>query len=111
MDFDFEDCGIETISKARLEELTIYFTTRNRCEYGRDEGATNFIVERQLIVDFITDTNNEFHNEEDSSHFISYLIDTMKKRGLPEEILSLVTPEFYIYLSAEDEDKAFIIFA
>lgn len=23
MDFDFEDCGIETISKARLEELTV----------------------------------------------------------------------------------------
>lgn len=35
----------------------------------------------------------------------------MKTYDFPQELLSLVTPEFYIYLSADDEDKAFIIFA
>lgn len=111
MDFDFEDCGIETISKARLEELTIYFTTRNRREYGRKEGATNFIVKKQFIVDFIINTNNEFHNEDESADFVYELVETMKVYRMSQEWLDLVTPEFYIYLSADDEDKAFIIFA
>lgn len=110
MDFNFELYGIKTITAEELQQEIISFARCNQVDYGFPYEPKKLEVSRQTIIDFIDETDDEFHNEEPTYPYYDDLISELTHSGFEKEFLSSTTMEFYIYLSAENDDLAYILF-